>query len=158
VIRNTSTTTQPGNAWAPHFFWPLSGNGSGALSMTSWISTNIQGVNNNINSTLLKNQYYVISYTFGVTTNVEQLYVNGTSVGTYSKGSAYASSLYRIGAIDTSSPQYSFDGNIGEILVYNTALTTSERQRIEGYLSQKWGLGVSSTNPSTHPFYKFPPA
>jgi hypothetical protein len=158
VARNTSTTTDPGNASSPQIFWPLSGNGSGALSINGWISTNIQGVNNNINSTLLKNQYYLFSYTFGVTTNVEQLYVNGTSVGTYSKGSAYTSSLYRIGAINTSSQQFSFDGNIGEILVYNTALTTSERQRIEGYLSQKWGLGVSSTNPSTHPFYKFPPA
>jgi hypothetical protein len=149
VIRNTSTTTQPGNAWAPHFFWPLSGNGSGALSFTSWIFTNIQGINTNITSTLLKNQYYLVSYTFGVTANFEQVYINGTSIGTYSKGSAYVSSLYRIGAIDISSPQYSFDGNIGEILVFNTALNTTQRQEVESYLSQKWSLTASL--PVGHP-------
>jgi hypothetical protein len=158
VARNTSTTTDPGNASSPQIFWPLSGNGSGALSINGWISTNIQGVNNNINSVLLKNQYYLFSYTFGVTANSEQLYVNGISVGTYSKGSAYASSLYRIGAINTTSQQFSFDGNIAEILVYNTAVTTTQRQQIEGYLSQKWGLGVSSTTTSTHPFYRIPPS
>jgi hypothetical protein len=155
VIRNTGPSS--GNAYAPHFFWPLSGNGSGALSMTGWLSTNIQGINANITTTLLKNQYYLISYTFGVTTNVEQLYVNGTSVGTYSKGSAYASSLYRIGAINSTLGDLTFDGNIAEIIVYNTALTTTQRQQIEGYLSKKWGLGVSSNPSSTHPFYKIPP-
>ena len=156
VMQNTGPAS--GNASAPHFFWPLSGNGSGALSMTGWLSTNIQGINANIISTLLKNQYYIISYTFGVTTNFEQLYANGISIGTYQKSSGYSASLYRLGGIDSSLNALSFDGNIGEMLVYNTALTTSQRQRIEGYLSQKWGLGVSSTNPSTHPFSKFPPA
>jgi hypothetical protein len=48
--------------------------------------------------------------------------------------------------------------NLSEMIAFSPALTTIQRQRIEGYLSQKWGLGVSSTNPSTHPFYKFPPA
>ena len=147
VIRNTSTTTEPGNAWAPHFFWPLSG--SGFLSINGWIDTNIQGINNNIRYTLLKNQYYVISYTFGVTSNFEQLYVNGTSVGTYQKSSAYASSLYRIGAINSTNTQASFDGNIGEILVYNTALANSERQQIEWYLANKWG--IFSTSPVSTP-------
>lgn len=31
-------------------------------------------------------------------------------------------------------------GKIGEMLVYNTALTTSQRQQVEGYLAHKWGL------------------
>lgn len=147
VIQNTGPAS--GNAYAPHFFWPLSGNGSGALSMTGWLSTNIQGVNANITSTLLKNQYYLISYTFGVTANFEQVYANGTSIGTYSKGSAYASSLYRIGTIDSSQSGLSFDGNIGEILVFNTALATTQRQEIESYLSQKWSLTASL--PVGHP-------
>ena len=147
VIQNTGPAS--GNAYAPHFFWPLSGNGSGALSMTGWLSTNIQGVNANITSTLLKNQYYLISYTFGVTANFEQVYANGTSIGTYSKGSAYASSLYRIGTIDSSQSGLSFDGNIGEILVFNTALTTTQRQEIESYLAQKWSITASL--PVGHP-------
>lgn len=33
-----------------------------------------------------------------------------------------------------------FVGTIYEIIVYNTALSTSNLQRVEGYLAQKWGL------------------
>ena len=43
----------------------------------------------------------------------------------------------------------SFDGNIGEILVFNTALTTTQRQEIESYLAQKWSLTASL--PVGHP-------
>jgi fibronectin-binding autotransporter adhesin len=34
-------------------------------------------------------------------------------------------------------------GNIGEVLVYNTALTTAERQAVEAYLMYKW-LGITA--------------
>jgi hypothetical protein len=40
-------------------------------------------------------------------------------------------------------------GNIGEVLVYTSALTQLQRQQIEGYLAWKWGLETSL--PSTHP-------
>lgn len=39
---------------------------------------------------------------------------------------------------------------IGEVLYYSRALTTAERQAIEGYLSQKWGARQNMI--STHPF------
>jgi len=46
--------------------------------------------------------------------------------------------------------------NIGEILLYNSVLTTNQRQSIEGYLAWKWGL--QSTNlPITHPYYSAAP-
>jgi hypothetical protein len=58
--------------------------------------------------------------------------------------------------------------DIGEVIVYNSALTTTERQTIEGYLSWKWGIqrATNLTNPSvtsgltyptSHPYYNFPP-
>ena len=47
------------------------------------------------------------------------------------------------------------NGVIYEILVFNTALTTSQRQQVEGYLAQKWGLTTSL--PSTHVYKKIPP-
>ena len=34
-------------------------------------------------------------------------------------------------------------GKIGELIVYNTALNTSQRQQVESYLAQKWGLTTS---------------
>ena len=39
-------------------------------------------------------------------------------------------------------------GDYGEILFYNSALGTTQRQQIESYLAQKWGL--TTTLPSTH--------
>jgi len=35
-------------------------------------------------------------------------------------------------------------GTISEVLIYNTILSTSDRQKVEGYLAWKWGLQSSS--------------
>jgi len=43
-----------------------------------------------------------------------------------------------------------FDGQISEVLVYTSYLSQSDRQKIEGYLSCKWGL--QQNLPSSHPF------
>jgi hypothetical protein len=53
-------------------------------------------------------------------------------------------------------------GNIGDVIIYDAALSSIERQEVEGYLLWKWGLrgGNTATNmvvPTTHPFYRFPP-
>jgi hypothetical protein len=52
--------------------------------------------------------------------------------------------------------------NMGDVIIYNAALSDTERQQVEGYLFWKWGLrgGNTTTNlavPTTHSFYKFPP-
>jgi hypothetical protein len=44
---------------------------------------------------------------------------------------------------------------VGEIMVYNKALSESERQQLEGYLASKWGL--LGNLPSTHSFKLYPP-
>ena len=44
---------------------------------------------------------------------------------------------------------------MSEILVYNTSLSLSDRQSVEGYLAWKWGL--QTTLPLSHPYYLFPP-
>lgn len=44
---------------------------------------------------------------------------------------------------------------IYEVIVYNTNLTTFQRQQVEGYLAWKWGLQTKL--PITHPYYKFRP-
>jgi hypothetical protein len=54
-------------------------------------------------------------------------------------------------------PQSGFflNGKVGEILVYNSALTFPQQEQIEGYLAQRWGLSSSLppgslyTNPPT---------
>jgi hypothetical protein len=39
---------------------------------------------------------------------------------------------------------------VGEVLAYNRQLDLAERQQVEGYLAQKWGLQANL--PATHPF------
>jgi hypothetical protein len=45
--------------------------------------------------------------------------------------------------------------SIYEIIVYNSDFSIAQRETIEKYLMQKWGLGAI---PSTHPYVNFPPA
>jgi hypothetical protein len=48
-----------------------------------------------------------------------------------------------------------YDGQIAEIILCNSFLTTDERQQVEGYLAWKWGLQAQL--PITHAFYVSPP-
>jgi hypothetical protein len=34
------------------------------------------------------------------------------------------------------------NGDIAEILIFPTALSTENRQKVEGYLGSKWGISV----------------
>jgi hypothetical protein len=46
-------------------------------------------------------------------------------------------------------------GNIGEVIFLNYILTTTDRQKIEGYVAWKWGLEANL--PSGHPYKTAPP-
>jgi hypothetical protein len=46
---------------------------------------------------------------------------------------------------------YSTSFELAELLVYNSSITTNERQEVEGYLAWKWGLNYSQLN-TGHPF------
>ena len=49
-----------------------------------------------------------------------------------------------------------FRGYIGEIVAFNSQLSTANRQKVEGYLASKWGL--TSSLPTIHPYRQFEPA
>jgi hypothetical protein len=109
--------------------------------------------------------------TFSVNTSTPQLFsfqssgtsisgwLNGTSQsgGTLSSSRTSTAQGFAIGAAWGGSSYGNIVANasIYEILVYNSALTTSERQQVEGYLAHKWELSLSI--PSTHPFYSIRP-
>ena len=52
------------------------------------------------------------------------------------------------------SPSY-FAGRIGEIVIATSALSDSDRQKVEGYLAWEWG--TTSSLPSAHPYKSVPP-
>lgn len=104
-----------------------------------------------------------ISNTIGlaelVTTNSNMaIFYNGTSYGTPTTvtitagRSSVIGGASNAGSINTS--QY-FIGTIYEVVGYTRAISTLERQQMEGYLSWKWG--IQNKLPTTHPYYKFRP-
>ena len=74
----------------------------------------------------------------------QQTSVNIASSGTFTYTNYSVAS--RAGTI---TGQYIWSGYLGEILVYQSSLNTSQRQQVEGHLAQKWGLTASL--PAGHP-------
>jgi hypothetical protein len=60
-----------------------------------------------------------------------------------------STSVFQIGFRHTNLTAANFSGYIGEIIVFNSQLGTTQQQQVESYLAQKWGL-VGSL-PSGHP-------
>jgi hypothetical protein len=85
-------------------------------------------------------------------------YGNGTSVGSTSSSGNFAYVIYSVGSqtYANTGPSYpaSFNyfwtGYIGELIAFNTNLSTTQRQQVEGYLAWKWRL--TSSLPSSHPY------
>lgn len=78
---------------------------------------------------------------------------NSTIINNMASSGNFGISYFTIGNDTTtaSSSLARFNGSISEILVYNTSLSTTDRQKVEGYLSWKWGL--QNNLKSDHPYY-----
>jgi hypothetical protein len=79
------------------------------------------------------------------------MYVNGGSAFTLtgsSLTSITSAMTFRVGG-------YGFQGQLYEIIIYNTALNITQQQSVEQYLAWKWGL--ASQLPTSHLGYKGPP-
>ena len=78
----------------------------------------------------------------GSTTSV--LYFNGTQVASATVSSSGGSVRYNIGHYASGTTGY-----LAEVLIYNSVLNQTNRQTVESYLAQKWGL--TSNLPVAHP-------
>ena len=82
-------------------------------------------------------------------------WINGTVNSSTGTTGGASGTYVVIGASGTSyASNFVFAGQMGEVIIYSGALTTSQRQQVEGYLGWKWNINSSLI--STHPFYKFP--
>jgi len=118
--------------------WGQNQNDSGirAKSLTSWQHTS-NGANNN-------------DFTF-----LGQMYINGVAGTSFGSQQPHVLTAVSSNAVswtaalgdywfNSSFPRY-FKGEIGEVLVYSTALGADDRQAVEAYLKEKWfgGAGLS---------------
>ena len=89
------------------------------------------------------------------TSNVLYGYANGTQWGTNTftfntTNVGIALGMRHLGTLRAEGGASAFDGNISEVIIYNTALTTTQRQQVEGYLAWKWGLQASLASGHPH--------
>lgn len=86
-----------------------------------------------------------------------RVYLDGTSIfstttNTVGFGSSITRTLgYGLGNIGANY----FGGVIGEVVMCDTALSTGDREKVEGYLAWKWGLAANL--PSGHTYKSAPP-
>ena len=82
--------------------------------------------------------------------------LNGTlSPLTGNNGTAVNLNITQFGIGGTPADVNYWGGFIGEVIYYNTVLSTTNRQKVEGYLAWKWG--IQSNLPYEHPFKYVPP-
>ena len=73
----------------------------------------------------------------------------GSETATVSSNTASLAGAIQIGR-NFNSNTFCLDGKIAEVIFTNAALSTTNRQLIEGYLAWKWGL--TSSLPNDHPY------
>jgi hypothetical protein len=83
-----------------------------------------------------------------ITTTSVTAYLNGTSVGSSSKGSS-TNMTFMVGQ-GTSGGTERLLGTIFEMIIFNNTLTTAQQQQVEQYLAWKWGISIANL-PTGHP-------
>lgn len=90
------------------------------------------------------------------------LWFNGSAGTLASSASGGSFGITKYGISNQANPTVEYwNGFIGEVIIYNSAITTAQRQQVEGYLAWKWGLEASL--PASHPYknisvQQFPPS
>lgn len=83
----------------------------------------------------------------GIDVNSIVQYLNGTQLGTPNingiAGSPKSLGVVEIGAVFSRDSHESYQGNIGEIIIFAKALSSAERKSVEQYLGKKWGIKTS---------------
>ena len=81
------------------------------------------------------------------------LYVNGSTIVQFGSTGNFGYSNYSVGCGIYSISANTVDtwaGFVGEVILYRSALTNTQRQQVEGSLSWKWGMQANL--PANHPY------
>ena len=105
-----------------------------------------------IRPNLTKGAYHIVSVVFS-TAPTATVFYDGVQVGTFTPASAtFNFTRFSIGATIFGGNR--LNGVINESIAFTSALTTTERQQVEGYLATKWGLQGGLI--LSHPYYIAP--
>jgi hypothetical protein len=89
---------------------------------------------------IAQNTTFLYNYTIN-SGGTSYIYLNGSQTGSASTTIPGGSGYVAIGAVQPGSGAGDYyNGTVYEILIYNAILSTSDRQKVEGYLAQKWKI------------------
>ena len=128
-------------------------NGSSGFSRTP----NTASTTNETSTSFLLMNWSIANNNYVIRRNGTQLSQTASYTWTMTTGSIFQLG-WRISPLIFSPGSYAgaFRGYIGEIVAFNSQLSTANRQKVEGYLASKWGL--TSSLPTIHPYRQFEPA
>lgn len=94
-------------------------------------------------TTLIRGQWVIGTMTYDQGNKITERFINGIKMSSTTDTSVQAqwNDMY-IGLPGPNGTDYRLNGYIGEILIYNKVLTTSDRQKVEAYVTNKYGFGV----------------
>ena len=143
VMKNVASVVNNGGAYGgyPHWFWDLvNGNDNNVWTLIGWTNIRAGGANQIYEFPL--NEYVIYELVYSNSTITQ--YKTGVQTQNYSTYSSFydATNGFRLGALPANRDEtaYRFYGNFAEIILFNTAVNTTQRKSIERYLCQKWGL------------------
>lgn len=95
---------------------------------------------------VLNSGWNVLSSVYHTSAPFHQLVLNGSLVTSASgNASLNTSGVYNLGRWNSGGPNVNYlDGDIGEIVVFNTALNLAQTRILHAYLAAKWGLTIAS--------------
>jgi large repetitive protein len=97
----------------------------------------------------LVNRVSIITSVLG-TTSQNYIGVDGTSYALNLENSGMGGGKIDLASWYTNGSWYGTSHDLAEVIFYQSALTTEDRQKAEGYLAWKWG--TQSTLPASHPY------
>lgn len=112
-------------------------------ALNYWYPTSSK-LESSVNS-IIANNFYITEFFYdkNITAN-RSIYINGSKVVEGDKGSRESTKNGNyIGRRSDYSTNY-FDGDLAELIVYNKALTYSERKSVAEYLSRKWNIKITN--------------
>jgi prepilin-type N-terminal cleavage/methylation domain-containing protein len=121
-----------------NYWWP---NGSTISSKTHSIMAPSYSI-------IANNFFYISEFFYDKKYNIEghnrYIYINGSKVAEGYMGTRDSTKGNNfIGRRSDSSIRY-FDGDLAELIVYERAISDSERKSVEEYLSQKWNIKIAN--------------
>lgn len=133
--------------------WGLFGNGANVPDGIGWAGDSSTPLGNGLLlpvSTPFQSSYIKTPTSWNV-------FLNGTVISNSIADTTFPTGTYnvRIGAEMTTPLVYAASAVYGEFVITIGALSTADRQRVEGYLAHKWGL--AGNLPIDHPYKTTPP-